>query len=142
MAQKIESYRSSVLRDVLTSFFLDQTAMLPDEWRAYAWIYPYRPQVVIDGAVIGNVSGSNPPMLFGEMKFYPLAVLFSEGDFDCKSYAVTRIDSLLSSNIDDAVTLNIGISGVPPHPWPEAPVDQGSVILHGDGSNYALPRWP
>ena len=140
LAQKIEAFRTNVLRDVLSTFFLDPTAVLPTDWHAYAWIYPYKPQVVIDGAVIAHVSDYKAPTFFGEMKFYPLAVLFSEGPFHLSGYSATQLDNLLTSNINDTVSLNLSITGLPPQPWPEAPVNPGSAILHGDGSNYAVPR--
>ncbi len=142
LAQRIDGYRCSSVRDVLCTYFNSRGEILPAEWRAYMWTYPYKPTICTDGAVAMFRAVSKEPVLFGTMKFFPIAFMFCNSDVPERLYPITRLDDKLTDQIDHVVSLSVNVVGIPPLGWPETPVDQSSLILHGDGSLYAVPRNP
>lgn len=142
LAQRIEAYRDSAVREMLCTFFLDQKSVLPSDWYAYAWAFPYKPTIYVDAAVAMFRATSNEPVLFAELKFYPIAFMFTQSTTPGDLYPITRLDELLTCDIDDTCSIDLNINGLPPMMWPEAPVDKESFILHGDGSLYSIPRKP
>lgn len=117
-------------------YFLDESAVLPSSYRMYCWLYPYNDQFVAQ--CLGRMSnlGANF-VLHSILKFYPVAfTLVTQGDIDWP-WGLVRLDNTLSANLDDQVSVELPLSGLPPKRWPEAPGADG-MVMHSKLSRGAL----
>jgi hypothetical protein len=127
LAHGLDLYRSGEFFSDMSSYFLDESAVLPPEYRAYFWLYPYNDQFV--SQVMVRLEGLGAAhFLNSVIKFYPIAFALIRDGPDEKEWGIVRIDQYLSSRIDDVVTLSLPLSGLPRRRWPETPGPDGAVM--------------
>lgn len=138
LANGVNQHRAGTLMDELTTYFLDESASFPKGLKLYCWLYPYNDQVIVKGAAM-SLHYWNSFAVIMLLKFYPLSFLFVSDEPNEWRLPYTRLDSLLTSAIDDDATVRIGFTQVPPQRWPEAPSDT-SMVMYGDGAMGAIAR--
>ena len=129
IAHGIDMHRKGDYFELLTDYFLNPSAPWPTGLKLYCWPYPSNDQVVIRIACYASVRTGVPNSIFTLIKFFPIAFLITSDEPPESSFSYTRIDSLLSANIDDEILVTLPIANIPRIRWPEAP-DKFGMILH------------
>jgi hypothetical protein len=141
LAYGLDAYRSGELIGDLSDFFLDERAVLPPQIRLYQWVYPYPDQVIVKCAAMAPSFPGDSFAVFQLMKFYPLSFLFVLDEPSVWRLPYQRLDTCLSSAIDDESEIDVNFQVIPPQRFPEAPTSHG-VVLHGDWSAITTARQP
>ena len=111
----------------MSRYFLDETATLPEGYQMYCWLYPYNDQFASQcSGRLSRLGGAT--VLQSILKFYPVAFLLTKQGAPEVRSGLTRLDDLLSSDVDCHVLLDIAVSGLPPRRWPEMPGDDDCVM--------------
>lgn len=122
----------------LTDFFNDDLAPFPTGLELHAWLYPYNDQVITKAAAgFFDFRYQQSALFFLLIKFYPVGFLITDGVLPPVPWHTTRLDPLLTPDIDDVRLVRLSASALPPHRWPEAPSDHGAII-HTRGAAGAL----
>jgi len=138
MAHGLGLYGSGDVFHDFNQYFVDESAVLADDYRMYCWLYPYNDQFVAQCIAHMTDLGARFA-LHSVLKFYPVAfTLVHEGEVDRDS-GLVRLDHLLSSEIDATAVIHLPVTGLPPKRWPEAPGDDG-MVMHTPLSVGALRR--
>ena len=129
IAHGIDLHRKGDDFGLLTDYFLDSSAQWPANLKLYCWPYPSNDQVVI--RIAGYVSARTgvPNSIFTLIKFFPVAFLITSDEPPESFFSYSRIDPLLTADIDDEILVTLPISNIPRMRWPEAP-DKFGMILH------------
>lgn len=129
MAHGIDLHRKGPDFELLTDYFLDSSAPWPTKLKLYCWPYPSNDQVVIRIAGYVSVRTEIPNSIFTLIKFFPIAFLITPDNPPESSFSYSRIDPLLTADIDDEILVTLPISNIPRIRWPEAP-DKFGMIMH------------
>lgn len=138
LAHGVGEHRNGAMIENLTDYFLDEDAPFPANLKLYYWVYPYNDQVIVKGAAL-SVHYFNSFAVFMLLKFFPLSFFIVLDEPNNWSIPFERLDSVLTTLIDDEVKININFKNIPPQRWPEAPGTTG-VVLHGEGSTGAIQK--
>lgn len=137
LAHGVAEHRNGTLIGDLTDYFLDETAPFPPNLKLYYWVYPYNDQVIVKGAAL-SVHYWNSFAVFMLLKFFPLSFFVVVDEPSEWKIPFGRLDSLLTTGIDDEAVIYIDFTALPPQRWPEAPGDIG-MVMYGDGAMGAIP---
>lgn len=127
-AQGVDRYQKGPRTEEWARFFQDETLPMPEGMHLYYWIYPYRRQVLMRDAVIGQL-GLPGAALMWMMKFYPLAFLIWQSN---TGLALKHRDLSVyrSAKPDDEIDVMLDLRPVPHELLLEAPrTDQ--LIMYG-----------
>lgn len=138
LAHDVGSYRRGEVLAQLTDYFNNDRARFPERLQLHAWLYPYNDQVITKAAAgFFDFRYQQSPLLFLLIKFYPVGFLITDGALPPIPWLATRLDPMLSPDIDEVHDIRLATSGLPPHRWPEAPGDNGA-IMHTQGAAGAV----
>jgi len=113
----------------LKAYFMDEAARLPAGYQLWCWPYPFNDQLVIQA--MGRMTGLGREFLtMSLIKFYPVGFILLKGEWTASRPALTRLDHLLTGDLDAQATLTLPRSGLAPRGFPESPDDDGAVMLN------------
>ncbi len=116
----------------LRNFFLDQNAALPDNFNIYYWFYPGNRQVLIREAAMSFYSDNRKPLIFGLIKFAPIAYMLTINEpKNCKPNA-PDLFSNRNIGIDNTEKIQINLDSYPRLDSPETPNDDDKNIIFFD----------
>ncbi len=140
LAHGVSEHRNGSMIGELTDYFLDDQLPFPTHFKLYYWVYPYNDQVMIKGASM-SPRYWNSFAVFMLLKFFPLSFFFvldEPNEWEIP-FRLRRLDTKLSTAIEDEVIMPINFTDLPPQRWPEAPGNAG-MVMHGKGATGAVPR--
>ncbi|MDJ0569164.1 MAG: hypothetical protein QNJ53_08950 [Pleurocapsa sp. MO_192.B19] len=116
----------------LRNFFLDQNVALPENFNIYYWFYPGNRQVLIREAFMSFYSHNREPLIFGLIKFAPIAYMLTRDEpKNCKPNAL-NLFSNRNIGIDNTEKIQINLDSYPRLDSPEAPNDDDKNIIFFD----------
>lgn len=136
----VDRYLKGSDTDALRDYFLDDTQPSPSEMKLYYWLYPYRRQVLIRDAALGDLQ-QRWQATYWAMKFYPMAFAVW---YPAKGNATLPMRDLayyVTPNAADYADVAIDLRPAPHELTLEAPTD-AQVILFGQDSIVANSRAP
>ena len=138
LAHGVGEHRNGTMIERLTDYFIDESHSFPQELKLYYWVYPYNDQVTIKGAGV-SVHYWNLFSVFMLLKFFPLSFFFVLDEPPDWRIPFRRLDTMLSTYIDEEAIMSIDFTGLPPQRWPEASGKEG-MVLYGEGATGAISR--
>ena len=125
---------SSPISDSLRSYFLDDTAGLPDDLEIYYWVYPSRRQVLIKnvGKSLTNSAGKREVAFGHVFKFLPLSFWLVFNGSNQESDLVKPLIRDKTMALDGVEQVEIDLHRVPPLDFPEAPKGNEFIALNSD----------
>lgn len=137
LAHGIGEHRNGLIIGRLTDYVLDDCLPFPEELKLYYWVYPYNDQVTIKCASVSHYWDSFAVIML--MKFFPLSFFFVLDEPTDWRIPFRRLDTMLSTRIDEEATISINFTDLPPQRWPEAPGKEG-MAMYGEGATGAVSR--
>jgi len=137
LAHGVGEHRNGSMIDNLTDYFLDEELPFPQNLKLYYWVYPYNDQVIVKGAGM-SVHYGNSFAVFMLLKFFPISFFFVLDEPSEWRIPYNRLDTMLSTAIDDESVISINFTNLPPQRWPEAPGKAG-MVMYGEGATGAIP---
>jgi hypothetical protein len=120
----------------IRAFFNDESATLGPDYRLYCWLYPYNDQCVAQS--LGRMTGMGAHFaVMSVIKFYPVGFALMKGEWSEEPGTLTRLDTLLSADIDANAEIELATSNLPKRRWPEAP-DKDGLVMHTAGNRGAF----
>lgn len=138
LAAHLDGHRAGTLTSSLTDYFLEPTAILPENIDIYYWLYPYSDQVIVHGAGLMRDLGSSFAV-FSLMKFFPLSFLFIVDKPSGWHFEYPCMRQYLSTNPDELVFMPIDLVNIPHQRWPEMPTSRDAV-MHTDNAMRSKPQ--
>lgn len=140
LAHGIGEHRNGSMIEELTDYFLNENLPFPSRFKLYYWIYPYNDQVIIKSASM-SPHNLNSFAVFMLLKFFPISFFFVLDEPNEWRIPFERLDTMLSSSIDDETEIPISFTNLPPQRWPEVP-DKAGMVMHNmdTGATGAIPR--
>jgi len=137
-AQGVERYPKGELTEPLRDYFLDQTVELPSLLRFYYWLYPSRVQILVRDAARIEF-GTNAPIAFWLMKFFPLAFFVTIGEPPGRIYRLNNLDAFGAIPFEQEEQIAIPLRPAVRGTWPEQPGDNDGPILYGPQALTGTP---
>lgn len=138
MAQRVNGFKKGEKTEALKDWFADVDSTMPDYFRIYYWVYPYRRHVLVRDAVMTHLDLGEPAS-FWLMKFYPIAFLVIWDDPEGYRFNLRSFDRYRLLSPDDEVEIPLDLSNIPHQYWPEAP-DDNRILTYGSGAIGALEK--
>jgi len=127
VAHGLQLHQAGSFFSDMSRYFLNERAVLPNAYRMHCWLYPYNDQFVSQcNARLTHPGGDF--ILQSILKFYPVAFTLMQGGAPEVRSGLTRLDPLLSIDINTQAIIEITLSALPPKRWPEAPGPDEAVM--------------
>lgn len=139
LAHGVSEHRNGAMIERLTDYFLDERLPFPQDLKLYYWVYPCNDQVVVKGAA-ASLHYWKSFAVFMLLKVFPLSFFFVLDEPTEWRIPFRRLDTMLTTRIDDEFIISVDFTGLPPQRWPEAPGKKGMVLHSTEGATGAIPR--
>lgn len=137
----VDRYLKGPRTEELRDFFLDETLPIPAGIAFHYWIYPYRRQVLIRDAALGDLR-ERTQTLFWAMKFYPMAFAIWQPARGAGKMGMRDLATYCGGHPDNVVDLIVDLHPVPHELTLEAPTETQVILLGRDAivANGRVPR--
>lgn len=133
-AQGVDRFLKGPLTNAVRDYFVDESLPLPDGLNVHYWAYPYRTHVMArDAGYLDLRTGTTFVMWF--MKFFPIGFMVTWDEVPRLPYATHSLSPWRDVPYEHVADLPLGLAGVPPEHWPEAPTDTSVVALGREAIN-------
>jgi len=129
MAVGLDRYNDGEMANSCREYFLNSEIKEPKNVKIYYWVYPYNRQVLIRDATVTFDLGNMPPVFFWLIKYFPIAFFVTCNEPQGFKFRVNLLNQILTSDIDEFVSLRLTLRNIPKSNWPEAPVGNSIVAL-------------
>lgn len=136
----VDRYQKGARTEEWRDFFLDESRPVPQGANFYYWIYPYRRQVLIRDAVVGDLQ-DHSRTAFWLMKFYPIAFAFWQPASGNATLPLRDLASYCPVDPQTEVDVPIDLFSIPHELALEAPTTT-QALLFGRDSVVATNRPP
>jgi hypothetical protein len=132
LAAQLDGHRIGTTTNSLTDYFLQTTTNLPSNIEIYYWLYPYSDQVIVQGAGWIRDLGSSFAVI-SLLKFFPFAFLIVSDKPSSWHFKFPSLNTYLSSDIEQVMSMPIDLVNIPAQRWPEMPGSR-DALLHSDSA--------
>jgi hypothetical protein len=133
---KLNTPIKAPMPDGLRTYFLNESAPIPEELEIYYWLYLSNEQKILKTLAVA-IPG-NKQIIVGEfLKFFPLSywlVWDKPASIEINLYRLTRRKSIALDDTDD---IEIDFQNNPHPNWPENPDDNMLILYREDGTKIA-----